>query len=151
MDVCKVGAGLYHYTTTHDCPRYQVVGVFLRKSAASTLTFLEQFVEELPFSIQRIQTDRGPEFFAHPVQDRFREWSIKFRPTADLADPERDDRLAEWQHFYNWDRPHDRLGDHPPIDRVCDLLRQAPTGEEIAAKYDSTREFIMPRSDWPPA
>lgn len=176
MDVCKIGAGLYQYTAIDDCSRYQVVGVFPRKTAASTLTFLEQVVEEMPFSIQRIQIDRGQEFFAYPVQDRLREWSIKFRPirpraphlngkvervqrtaleefwpTVDLADPELDHRLAEWQHFYNWDRPHDSLGGRPPIDRVCDLLRLAPTGEEIAANYDPTREFIMPRNDWPPA
>ncbi len=72
----------------------------------------------------------------------------EFCPTVDLEDPELDDRLAEWQHFYNWDRPHDVLGGRPPIDRVCDLLRAAPTGEEIAANYDRHREFILPRNDW---
>lgn len=30
-----------------------------------------------------------------------------------------------------------------------DLLREAPTGEEIAANYDPTREFILPQNDWP--
>ena len=174
MDVCKIGAGVYQYTAINDCSRYQVIGVFRRKTAASTLAFLDQVVEEMPFSIQRIQTDRGQEFFAYRVQDRLRQWSIKFRPirpraphlngkvervqrtaleefwpTVDLGDPELEDRLAEWQHFYNWDRPHDSLGGRPPIDRVCDLLREAPTGEEIAANYDPTREFILPRNDWP--
>ena len=123
MDVCKIGAGLYQYTAIDDCSRYQVVGVFPRKTAASTLTFLEQVVEEMPFSIQRIQADRGQEFFAYRVQERLREWSIKFRPirpraphlngkvarvqrtaleefwpTVEPADPEFDDRLAEWQY-----------------------------------------------------
>ena len=82
MDVCKIGAGLYQYTAIDDCSRYQVVGVFSRKTVASTLTFLEQVVEEMPFSIQRIQTDRGQEFFAYRVQDLLRQWSIKFRPLA---------------------------------------------------------------------
>lgn len=80
MDVCKIGPGLYQYTAIDDCSRYQVVGLSHRKSAAATLTFLEQVVEEMPFSIQRIQTDRGQEFFTYPVQDRLREWCIKFRP-----------------------------------------------------------------------
>jgi len=31
-----------------------------------------QLVEEMPVSIQRIQTDRGQEFFAYKVQDRLR-------------------------------------------------------------------------------
>ena len=69
----------------------------------------------------------------------------EFWPTVELADQELDDRLADWQHFYNRDRPHDSLGGRAPIDRACDLLRQAPTGEEIAANYDLIREFIMPR------
>lgn len=85
MDVCKIGAGLYQYTAIDDCSRYQVVGVFPRKTAASTLVFLEQVFEEMPFSIQRVQTDRGQEFFAYRVQDRLREWSIQFRPIRPRA------------------------------------------------------------------
>lgn len=73
----------------------------------------------------------------------------EFWHTVDLGDPELEDRLAEWQHFYNWDRPHDSLGGRPPIARACNLLREAPTGAEIAANYDPTREFILPRNDLP--
>jgi hypothetical protein len=35
---------------------------------------------EMPFPVQRIQTDRGAEFFAIKVQEYFIEQSIKFRP-----------------------------------------------------------------------
>ena len=38
-------------------------------------------LEEMPFPTQRIQTDRGLEFFAEAVQRRLMEWGIKFRPT----------------------------------------------------------------------
>src|SRR5215831_6216916 len=97
-----------------------------RRSATSTLSFLDCLLEEMPFPIQRIQTDRGLEFFAEAVQRRLMGWGIKFRPTkprsphlngkvertqrADLeefwatADPKLVDlqqRLDEWQHFYN--------------------------------------------------
>lgn len=34
----------------------------------------------MPFPIQRIQTDRGQEFFAYAVQERLMSWAIKFRP-----------------------------------------------------------------------
>ena len=33
-----------------------------------------------PFPVQRVQTDRGREFFAVKVQERFKQCSIKFRP-----------------------------------------------------------------------
>lgn len=174
MDVCKIAPRLYQYTAIDDCSRYQVVAVFPRKSAASTLAFLDQVVEEMPFSIQRIQTDRGQEFFAYRVQEKLRDWRIKFRPikprsphlngkvervqktaleefwpTVDLGDPELDRLLAEWQHFYNWERPHDSLGGLAPIDRVCERIHDAPLGEEIEAGYDLDREFIAPREGWP--
>ena len=41
----------------------------------------------MPLSIQRIQTDRGREFFAYRVQERLREWSIKFRPIPGRVRP----------------------------------------------------------------
>jgi transposase InsO family protein len=44
------------------------------------LDFLERLIEEMPFPIQRIQTDRGREFFAEAVQRRLMDWAIKFRP-----------------------------------------------------------------------
>lgn len=173
MDVCKIRSGLYQYTAIDDCSRYQVVGLFPNKSANSTLTFLDQVVEEMPVSIQRIQTDRGQEFFAYKVQDRLRQWSIEFRPirprsphlngkvervqrtaleefwpTVDLDDPDLEAKLAGWQHFHNWERPHDGLGGGIPIDRLCDRIHKAPLGEEIAATYDAESELILPRDFW---
>jgi transposase InsO family protein len=80
MDVCKIAPGLYQYTAIDDCSRYRVLGLYPRRTAANTLDFLERVIEEMPFAIQRIQTDRGREFFAYKVQERLLEWAIKFRP-----------------------------------------------------------------------
>ena len=126
MDVCKIAPALYQYTAIDDCSRWKVMGLYPRRSATSTLSFLDRLLEEMPFPIQRIQTDRGLEFFAEAVQRRLMTWGIKFRPTkprsphlngkvertqrADLeefwatADPKSVDlrqRLDEWQHFCN--------------------------------------------------
>ena len=85
MDVCKIKPGLYQYTAIDDCSRYKVLRVYRRASAASTLDFLDHLVEEMPFAIQRIQTDRGREFFAEAVQqrraDREEFWTRLIRPT----------------------------------------------------------------------
>lgn len=40
---------------------------YSRRTAANTVDFIECVVEEMPFTIQRIQTDRGREFFAENV------------------------------------------------------------------------------------
>jgi transposase InsO family protein len=167
MDVCKIAPRLYQYTAIDDCSRFQVLGVFPRKTAKCTLDFLEQVLEEMPFPIQRIQTDRGQEFFAYEVQDRLREQRIEFRPirprsphlngkveraqrtaleefwpTIDLTGTDVPDLLAEWQQFYNWQRPHDSLGGRAPIERVCELLPKTPLSEHVIAAYDPAKEFI---------
>jgi transposase InsO family protein len=92
-------------------------------------------IEEFPFPIQRIQSDRGTEFFGASFQGKLRECDIKFRPIRpgsphlngkversqqtdllefyaleDLSDPELEEHLFEWQHFYNWHRPRSSLG-----------------------------------------
>jgi transposase len=58
MDVIKITNGLYQYTAVDDCTRYRVLGLFSRRTAKNTIRFLEQVVEEMPFPVQRIQTDR---------------------------------------------------------------------------------------------
>ena len=55
---------------------------FAMEDLASRITdIIEEARGALPFPIQRIQTDRGQEFFAYQVQDQSRDWLIKFRPT----------------------------------------------------------------------
>ena len=61
MDTCKIGSNLYQDTTIDDCTRYRVLRLYERRTAANTLDFLEAVLEEMPFPIQRIQTDRGRE------------------------------------------------------------------------------------------
>ena len=68
MDTMKVVAGVYQYTAIDDCSRFRVLGVYPRRTAAHSLAFLERVVEEMPFPIQRVQTDRGGEFLAEEVQ-----------------------------------------------------------------------------------
>ena len=126
MDVCKIRPGLYQFTAVDDCSRYLVAGLAQRASAAATLAFLDQVLDQMPFAIQRIQTDRGTEFFAETVQRRLMAETIKFRPvpprsphlngkvervqrtvleefwpTVDARADEVSDQLALWVHHYN--------------------------------------------------
>ena len=167
MDVCKIGPGMYHYAAIDDCSRYKVLGLYPRRTAVNTIHFLERVVEEMPFPIQRLQTDRGREFFAFKVQTWLQEYCIKFRPikprsphlngkverghktdlqefyaTADLSAPDLQDRLDEWQHFYNWHRPHSSLGGKPPIDRYHELSAKTPYQDEVEGNYNPDNEPI---------
>jgi len=165
MDVCKIAPGLYHYVAVDDCTRYRVLGIFPRRNGTHTIAFLERVVEEMPFPIQRVQTDRGREFFALSVQRWLKQATIKFRPIrpasphlngkvershqtdlaefyaiADLKAPDLAEQLALWQHTYNWDRPYSSLGGAAPIDRVCELSDQTPLHEEVDALYNPDQE-----------
>lgn len=77
MDTCKIAPGIYQYTAVDDCSRWRVLQIYKRRIAENTLHFLAQVVEEFPFPIQRIQTDRGREFFAVKIQEKMMELSVK--------------------------------------------------------------------------
>lgn len=168
MDTCKIGPRLYQYTAIDDCSRYQVMDLYSCRTAANTLLFIEKVVEEMPFPIQRIQTDRGTEFFAVKVQKMFMKYAIKFRPNkprsphlngkvervqrTDLEEfyaiqkldsPDLKQELGYWQHFYNWHRPHSSLGGKTPIDRIIELSNKTPFSDEIEASYDESKENIQ--------
>ncbi len=168
IDVCKIAPGLYHYAAVDDCSRYRVLGIYPRKTAANTVLFLERVIEELPFPIQRIQTDRGREFFALKVQKWMQHHCIKFRPIKprsphlngkvershktdllefytiqDLNDPELDLRLAEWQHFYNWHRPHSSLGGKTPNEKCHELDDKTPFWDQVEGQYLLKAERIQ--------
>ena len=71
IDTCKIAPGIYQYTAIDDCTRWRVLDIYKRRTANNTLQFIEKIVEEFPFPIQRIQSDRGLEFFAQKVQEKF--------------------------------------------------------------------------------
>ena len=45
MDTCKIAPGLYQYTAIDDCTRYQVLALFARRNAESTLEFFEKAID----------------------------------------------------------------------------------------------------------
>ena len=155
-----------------DCSRFRVLGLYPRRAGKYTLQFLERVIEEMPFPIQRIQTDRGTEFFAEPVQRFLKDSLIKFRPIpprspymngkversqatdlqefwANRASPSLADAedLECWQFDYNWRRPHGSLQGKTPIDRIGEVRDQTPDREDIALKFDATREPLR-FSNW---
>jgi len=168
MDTCKISPKLIQYTAVDDCTRYRVLALFSRRTAAHTLQFLEQVIEEMAFPIQRIQTDRGRKFFAVKVQQRLMDYGIKFRPvkpsshhlngkversqktdkdeffpTIDLKHEKLAERLAEWQHHYNWERPHGAHSGKTPMDKYFERSEQTPFWEEVHQNYDLSQERIQ--------
>ena len=160
MDTCKIGPNLYQYTAIDDCTRYRVLQIYKKRTADNTLDFLERLVEQMPFPIQRLQTDRGMEFFAEKVQRRLMEYCIKFRPnkpgsphlngkversqktdkeefypTVDLQANNLEDLLLEWQHYYYWFGPHSSLGGKGPDECYLELSTITSFWDKVESNY----------------
>jgi len=161
VDNCKIGPKLYQFTAIDDCSRLQVMRLYPNRTAASSNHFLQQMVEEFPFPVQRVQTDRGEEFFATAVQYWLMEQRIKFRPIkprsphlngkvervqrtdreefyaqADVKSPQLPHHLTQWQEFYNKYRAHGSLCYKTPWQRWEELQSVTPSHEEIRGRYD---------------
>jgi len=169
IDTCKIGPGIYQYTAVDDCSRFRVLDIYPRRTAANTLKFIDKMIEEFPFPIQRIQSDRGLEFFAEKVQKKMMKYCIKFRPvkpasphlngkversqktdleefypTTDLSDFEKlREELGYWQFFYNWQRPHGALKGKTPSQIESELCNKTPLQEEVESLYDVSKEHIQ--------
>ena len=104
LDVFKVALGVYQYTAIDDCTRFRVLDLQPRKNSKATLRFLNKVLKEMPFPIQRIQTDRGREFFADEVQYYLMDHKIKFRPnkprSPHLNGKVERSQKTDWDEFY---------------------------------------------------
>lgn len=169
LDTCKIAPGIYQFTAIDDCSRWRVLQIYSQRTASNTLLFIDEMIERFPFPIQRIQTDRGQEFFAFEVQRKLMEYGIKFRPnkpgsphlngkversqqtdlkefyaTVDLSDFKKlQEQLAEWEFYYNWHRPHGSLNGDSPNDKVLKLSSITPFSDEVYDKYEENEEHIQ--------
>ena len=55
-------------------------------------------------------------------------------------DPELLLRLAEWQHYYNWQRPHGSLNGKTPMDTFFERIHETPFTEDVTSLYDPKKE-----------
>jgi transposase InsO family protein len=164
MDTMKLAPGLYQYTFIDDCTRYLVAALSPRRTAAHTLEFLDHILEQVPFPIQRLQTDNGTEFMAYAVRDRLFDLRIKHRPipprtphlngkveraqktvldefdaTTSLASATRADDLEDWLTDDNYRRVHGSLG-AAPMDRRAELEQDMPSWDDVVAAFDPAKE-----------
>jgi transposase InsO family protein len=79
VDTCKITNNVFQYTAIDDCTRFRILEIYTKKNAVNTLDFIDKMIEQFPFPIQRVQTDRGTEFFAVEVQEKLMDNCIKFR------------------------------------------------------------------------
>jgi transposase InsO family protein len=136
----------YQVTAIDDCTRIRVLRIYDRLNQATAIQFLDYLLEKLPFKVEVVQTDNGAEFqssFHWHVLDRgINHVYIKPRTPRLNGKVERshridgeefyrllegvviddtklfNDKLQEWENFYNFHRPHGGLGGQTPYDRL---------------------------------
>ena len=136
----------YQYTAIDDCTRIRALKIYPRNDQKTAIQFVDYVLEKFPFPVEVIQTDNGSEFqsgFHWHVLDRgIRHVYIKpatprlngkvershridaeeFYRMLDgvvIDDTELfNDKLQEWENFYNFNRPHGGLDGQTPYERL---------------------------------
>jgi len=136
----------YQFTAIDDCTRLRVLRIYPKLNQQTAIQFLDYVLERLPFRVEVIQTDNGPEFGAsfhwHVLDKGAGHVYIKPRTPRLNGKVERshridaeefyrlldgvviddtkvfNDKLREWENFYNYHRPHGSLGGQTPYERL---------------------------------
>jgi transposase InsO family protein len=135
----------YQFTAIDDCTR-RVLRIYPQLNQKTAIQFVDYMLERLPFRVEVIQTDNGAEFrslFHYHVLDKgIGHDYIKPRTPRLNGKVERshridaeefyqlldgvviddtqvfNDKLREWENFYNYHRPHGGLGGQTPYERL---------------------------------
>jgi hypothetical protein len=65
-----------------------------------------------------------------------------------LIDPDLKNKLAEWQFYYNYFRPHGSLNGKTPIEVENEHSAQAPFWDEVEKENDSIKKRIHEQAYW---
>ncbi len=137
----------YQYTAIDDATRIRALRIYDRHNQKNAIHFIDYVVEKFPFRIHTVRTDRGHEFqaqFHWHVEDRgIRHVYIKPRSPQLNGKVERSHRtdkeefhqlltytddvdlnqkLEEWESFYNLSRPHGAFKGKTPYEAMRSLL-----------------------------
>jgi transposase InsO family protein len=136
----------YQFTAIDDCTRLRVLKIYPKADQKTAIAFLDHVVARLPFRVEVIQTDNGAEFQSafhwHALDKGLQHIYIKPRTPRLNGKVERshridaeefyrlldgvviddsqafDDKLREWEDYYNYHRPHGGLGGQTPYERL---------------------------------
>jgi len=138
----------YQYPAIDDATRVRALKVYRRHTQANAIAFINYVVEKFPFRIRTIRTDRGHEFQAlfhwhvadlgmEPVYIKPRTPQLNGKvERSHRTDKDefyqlltyRDDvnlekKLAEWERFYNDERPHGAHRGRTPYEALREKLQ----------------------------
>jgi transposase InsO family protein len=138
----------YQYTAIDDATRIRALRVYKRHPQANAIRFIDYVIDKFPFRIRTVRTDRGHEFQAlfhwHLADQGIDHRYIKPRSPQLNGKVERSHRtdkdefyqlltyrgdvdlekkLATWEAFYNFDRPHSAFDGKTPYEALREKLQ----------------------------
>ena len=141
----------YQFTAIDDCTRLRVLRIYPKLNQKTAIEFVDYVLQRLPFPVQVVQTDNGSEFqsaFHYHVLDKgVGHHYIKPRTPRLNGKVERSHRidaeefyrlldgvviddahvfnnkLQDWEDYYNYDRPHGALAGQTPYERLRQKTR----------------------------
>lgn len=150
---------LYQFTAIDDCTRIRVLKVYDTCNQRTAIQFFDEVRRRLPFRVRVLQTDNGAEFqskfHAHVESQDVRHAYIRPRTPHLNGKVERshrvddqefyqlldrdgisddihlfNEKLREWEDYYNYHRPHGALDGQTPFER---LLAKARAGASLGS------------------
>lgn len=144
----------YQFTAIDDCTRIRVLKIYDRCNQKTAIQFIDEVIRRLPFRIIVVQTDNGAEFQSHfhwhlrdldiqhayikprtprlngKVERSHRIDDQEFYQLLDkngISDSIRlyNEKLREWEDYYNFNRPHGALDGQTPYERLKQKNRLA--------------------------
>ena len=143
---------LYQFTAIDDCTRIRVLKVYDACNQRTAILFIDEVLRRLPFRVLVVQTDNGAEFQSQfhwhletldirhvYIRPRTPHLNGKVERSHRVDDQEfyqlldkdgiSDDihlfneKLREWEDYYNYHRPHGALGGQTPYERLLAKTR----------------------------
>ena len=136
----------YQFTAIDDCTRLRVLRIYPRLNQKTAIQFADYVLQRLPFPVEVLQTDNGAEFgssfhwhildkgvghtYIKPATPRLngkvershRIDAEEFYRMLDgvLIDDAQvfNNKLQEWEDYYNYHRPHGSLDGQTPYERL---------------------------------
>jgi len=69
--------------------------------------------------------------------------NAEFYVTINLESEDLSDQLAEWQQYYNWDRPHSAHNGKLPMEKYFQLSDETPFSDEVHENYHPEKERLQ--------
>ena len=137
----------FQYTAIDDATRIRALKIYQLHNQQNAIAFIDYVIEKFPFRIHTVRTDRGHEFqlqFHWHVEDKgIRHVYIKprsphlngkvershrsdkeefYQLLSYTDDVDLNEKLAQWERFYNFHRPHGAFNGKTPYEALKSML-----------------------------